>query len=57
MGLGVGFLVAVALAVGSMWEGGLYGRVRGGNVRAYLESGRRLGIYRHYAELDAEEEK
>lgn len=64
---GVGF--AFPVAVGRLREGGLYGRVFGlcgrvggrENVKAYLESGRRLkyssGIYRHYPELDAEEEK
>ena len=39
---------------------GLYERVKGReNVAAYLQSGRRqkygMGIYRHYAELDAAE--
>ncbi len=63
---GVGF--AFPVAVRRLKEGGGFGRVFGlcervegrKNIRAYLESGRRLkygmGIYRHYPELDAEED-
>ncbi len=63
---GVGF--AFPVAVRRLREGGEFGRVFGlcervegrRNIKAYLESGRRLkygmGIYRHYPELDAEED-
>lgn len=64
---GVGF--AFPVAVRRMREGGEYERVFGlcervrgrENIKNYLASERRLGyskgIYRHYPELDAEEEK
>ena len=62
-----GLSFAFPVAVGRMRQGGRFERVFGlcervrgrENIRAYLESGRRLGygngIYRHYPELDEEE--